>query len=243
MAVQRRNPREFYGTPLPGVDTSTLNGKLVVLEGGDGSGRSSQVAFLRDWLEGSGFPTVEVGLKRSGLVGRALTEVMQGNTLNPTTLFLYYATDFADQLENIIIPALRSDFVVLADRYIYTLIARDTVRGADPDWLRDLYSFALVPDAIYYLTVPPAVRAERSLHKNYSLDYWESGMDIRRDSDMYDGFIWYQTEIEKSFNTMAGQFGMIPVDGDRPERVIFDDLKRWMMPLLFDDVPGETLRG
>lgn len=243
MSVERMKPREFYGTPLPGVDTSTLNGKLVVLEGGDGSGRSTQVSLIRDWLESSGYPTVEVGLKRSGLVGRALTEVMKGNILNPTTLFLYYATDFADQLENVIIPALRSDFVVLADRYIYTLIARDTVRGADPDWLRDLYSFALVPDAIFKLTVPPEVLAERSLHKNYSLDYWESGMDIRRNSDMYDGFIWYQTEVEKVFQAMEAEYGMTPVDGDRPTPIIFNDLKERMLLLLEDDSRKELLIG
>jgi dTMP kinase len=129
-----------------------LEGKLIVVEGADGSGRSTQIARLVDWLETRGHPTVQVGLKRSTLVSSELEKAQHGNILSRTTLSLFYATDFADQLENIILPALKAGFIVLADRYIYTLMARDMVRGMDEKWLKNLYGIALEPDAVFYLS-------------------------------------------------------------------------------------------
>src|SRR5580704_4019606 len=111
--------KRFFGKGLPNVDPALLKGTLIVIEGSDGAGRSTQISYLLNWLERRGFPTVVVGLKRSELVGEALAEAMKGNTLNATTLKLFYATDFADQLERVIIPSLKAGFVVLADRYIY----------------------------------------------------------------------------------------------------------------------------
>jgi dTMP kinase len=183
--------KRFYGKGLPGVDPSNLKGTLIVIEGSDGSGRSTQSSYLMNWLERKGYPTVQVGLKRSELVGEALAEAMRGNTLNAITLNLFYATDFADQLERVIIPALKAGFVVLADRYIYTMMARDIVRGSSMDWLREIYGFALVPDAVFYLNVSPKILAERHFSKSGMLDYWESGMDIQRVGGMYDNFIKY----------------------------------------------------
>ena len=123
-------------------------------------------------------PTVQVGLKRSTLVSEELDQAQNGNILSHTTLSLFYATDFADQLENIILPALKAGFMVLADRYIYTLMARDLVRGMDESWLKNLYGIALVPDAVFYLNVSPEQLVQRNFAKNYALDYWESGMDL-----------------------------------------------------------------
>jgi dTMP kinase len=164
-------PKRFYGQGLPNIDPSLLKGKLIVIEGADGSGRSTQISILRDWLERIGYPTVEIGLKRSMLVGRALEQAKQGNILSPLTFSLFYATDFADQLENIILPALRADFIVLADRYIYTLMARDIVRGVDTAWVKEVYGIALVPDAVFYLQVSPQELAERNFRKSGMLDY------------------------------------------------------------------------
>ncbi len=147
------------------------------VEGADGSGRSTQIAMLVEWLEGSGHATVQVGLKRSTLVSEELEQAQEGNILSRTTLSLFYATDFADQLENIILPALKAGFIVLADRYIYTLMARDMVRGMDEAWLKNLYGLALEPDAVFYLNVPPEELVQRTFAKNAALDYWESGMD------------------------------------------------------------------
>lgn len=136
--------KQFYGTPLPGCDPRQLQGKLIVLEGADGSGRSTQIEMINAWLENLGYATVNVGLKRSTLVAEELDAAQQGNVLGHTTRSLFYATDFADQLENRIIPALRAGFIVVADRYIYTLMARDIVRGADREWVKSLISYGFV---------------------------------------------------------------------------------------------------
>ncbi len=140
-----RTKRSFYGDGIPGADLEKIAGKLIVIEGADGSGRSTQINQLVEWLEGCGHATIQVGLKRSTLVSEELELAQQGNTLSRTTLSLFYATDFADQLENVILPSLRAGMMVLADRYIYTLMARDLVRGMDEEWLKNLYGLALVP--------------------------------------------------------------------------------------------------
>jgi dTMP kinase len=218
-------PKRFYGKGLPHINPELLKGKLIVIEGSDGSGRSTQIALLRDWLERLGHATVDVGLKRSSLVGPELERAKQGNILSPITLSLFYATDFADQLENKIIPALRSGFVVLADRYIYTLMARDIVRGANPAWIREVYSIALVPDAVFYLSVRPRVLAERIFQKNAILDYWESGMDIRRSGDMFECFIAYQRQIQMQFRAMQAVYGFETINGNRSIRAVAQELQ------------------
>src|SRR6266700_8014293 len=124
IVVPRPTDRSFYGHGIPGVDLAQLAGKLIVVEGADGSGRSTQIAKLVEWLEGGGHATVQVGMKRSTLVSEELEQAKQGNILSRTTFSLFYATDFADQLENTIVPALKAGFVVLSDRYIYMLMAR-----------------------------------------------------------------------------------------------------------------------
>lgn len=192
--------KRFFGEGIPGIDPGTLKGKLIVLEGPDGSGRSTQIALLTDWLEDKGYAVEHVGLKRSALIGPELTRAKQGNILSPRTLSLFYATDFADQIENRIIPALRGGFVVLADRYIYTLMARDIVRGAEPEWLHSVYGIALVPDLVMYLRVTPHRLLERYIYRGRQLDYWESGMDLGYSrTSWYDAFIRYQTEVHRVF--------------------------------------------
>jgi dTMP kinase len=225
-------PKQFYGRNLPGIDTATLKGKLIVIEGADGSGRSTQTALLRDWLERSGYPTISVGLKRSLLVGEELERAKQGNTMSPLTHSLFYATDFADQLENRIIPGLRSGFIVLADRYIYTLMARDIIRGANSEWIKEVYSIAIIPDAVFYLSVPPKALAERSLRKNLALDYWESGMDIRRSGDMFACFISYQSQLQKIFRWMQGVYGFQTINGARAVQTIAYELQAKTQNLL-----------
>src|SRR5215470_848157 len=170
IVVPRRTPRRFYGHGIPKVDLERLAGKLIVVEGADGSGRSTQIAKLVQWLEGCGHATVQVGLKRSTLVSEELDQAQEGNILSRTTLGLFYATDFADQLENIILPALKAGFIVLADRYIYTLMARDMARGMDEAWLKNLYGIALEPDAVFYLEVDAEELVQRNLSKNATLD-------------------------------------------------------------------------
>ena len=217
--------KTFYGEGLPGVDPGTLKGKLIVIEGPDGSGRSTQIAVLTNWLEGRGYAVEQVGLRRSTLVGPELARAKEGNVLSPRTLSLFYATDFADQLENRIIPALRAGFIVLADRYIYTLMARDIVRGAEFEWLRSVYSIALVPDIVMYLRVTPQRLLERYIYRGRVLDYWESGMDIGFSRSWYDSFIRYQTEVHRTFAKLQELYGFVTVNGMRTPRAVTRDLQ------------------
>lgn len=210
-----RSKRRFYGQGIPGVDLDKLAGKLIVVEGADGSGRSTQIAKLVEWLEGSGHATVQVGLSRSTLVSEELAQAKNGNILSHTTLSLFYATDFADQLENIILPRLKSGFMVLADRYIYTLMVRDLVRGMDETWLKNLYGMALVPDAVFYLNVSPEELVQRNFSKTHSLDYWESGMDLGLSRDMFDSFLQYQSLVGKQFQRLQSTYGFTIVDAQR----------------------------
>src|SRR6185295_3612795 len=164
--------------------------------------------------------TVQVGLKRSTLVSEELEQAQEGNILSRTTLSLFYATDFADQHENIIIPALKAGFVVLADRYIYTLMARDMVRGMDEAWLKNIYGLALVPDAVFYLHTTPENPVQRTFCKTHALDYWESGMDLGLSRDMFDSFLKYQSLMAAQFERLQAAYGFSIVAGDvSPEEI------------------------
>lgn len=224
--VPQKTPRRFYGHGIPGVDVNKLAGRLIAVEGADGSGRSTQIRLLVEWLESGGHSTVQVGLKRSTLVSEELNKAQQGNILSRTTLSLFYATDFADQLENMILPALRAGQMVLADRYIYTLMARDLVRGMDAEWLKNLYGMALVPDAVFYLNVAPGELVQRTFTKYSSLDYWESGMDLGLARDMFDSFLQYQALMVAQFKRLQRVYGFQIIDGHRSVEAINTELKR-----------------
>lgn len=225
--------RRFYGHGIPGVDLSELSGRLIVVEGADGSGRSTQINNLVEWLEGTGHATVQVGLKRSTLVSEELQSAQEGNVLSRTTLSLFYATDFADQVENVIIPALRAGFIVLADRYIYTLMARDLARGMDMDWLRNLYDIALVPDAVIYLKVSPETLVQRNFAKNPALDYWESGMDLGLSRDMFDSFLKYQSLLIEQFRRLQKVYKFRFVNADKSVLQVQSILRRQFERVLF----------
>lgn len=210
----------FYGHGLPGYEGEELPGKLIVLEGTDGVGRSTQIALLREWLESEGYAVSETGLKRGKLAGKGLKAAMRGHTLGDTTMNLFYVTDFADRLENEIIPALRASFVVLIDRYIFSIIARAQVRGADPAWLRSILGFALVPDAVFYLQADIANLVPRVLNVR-GFDYWESGMDILAGRDYYDSYVEYQTGLLAQFDAIADEFDMLRVDANRGVHEVF----------------------
>jgi dTMP kinase len=235
IVVPGKRQRRFYGHGIPKVESERLAGRLIVVEGADGSGRSTQIARLVEWLEGSGHATVQVGLKRSTLVSEELEQAQEGNILSRTTLSLFYATDFADQLENIILPALKAGFIVLADRYIYTLMARDMVRGMDEGWLKNLYGIALEPDAVFYLNVPPEELVQRSFAKNTALDYWESGMDLGLSRDMFDSFMKYQTAMQKTFRYFQATYGFSIVDGRRSVDAINAELRKKISVVLMGE--------
>jgi dTMP kinase len=227
---------KFYGTAIPGLDIEPYSGKLIVIEGTDGVGRSTHVALLRTWLESSGQAVLDTGMTRSVLAGRGIKNARAGHTLGRLTMQLYYATDFADRLENQMLPALRAGFVVLTDRYIYSAIARAVVRGADPEWVRRIYGMALVPDAVFYLRVRSTEElAGRVLASGRGFDYWESGMDLGLGDDYYDSFIAYQKLLLREFDRMKGEYGFHEIDASRTVRRVAADLRRSVARAIDDE--------
>lgn len=217
----------YYGTKLPGVEAETYSGKLIVIEGTDGVGRSTHIELLRAWLEASGHAVIDTGMTRSILAGKGIKFAKTGTTLGRLTMQLFYATDFADRLQNQMLPALRAGFVVLTDRYIYSAIARAVVRGADPQWMRAIYGIAVVPDAIFYLRVNSAEElSQRVLNSGRGFDYWESGMDMHFGDDLYDSFIAYQTALLREFDRMSGEYDFRVVNASRPVNRVAGDLRR-----------------
>lgn len=227
----KREPLQFYSSPLAGVDASQLQGKLIVIEGPDAVGRSTQVARLRQWLEEEGHAVLDTGMARSALAGKGIQEAKQGNTLGPVTMTLFYATDFADRLENEIIPALRAGFVVLLDRYIFSMMARAIARGEDRRWIEQVSGFALVPHAVYYLRAQVKDLVSRVVVGRGAFDYWESGMDLRFGSDKYESFVRYQTKVIQALDRMAKRYDFIPIDAQQPADDIFRELQQHISSL------------
>jgi dTMP kinase len=226
--------RATYGKPLPGMRLDDLGGKLVVIEGTDGAGRSTQINLLKPWLEELGHAVVDTGMTRSPLAGEGIRRAKEGNNLGRVTQSLFYATDFVDRLENEIVPALRAGFIVLTDRYIYSLMARAIVRGMNPQWIRSIYSVALKPDAIFYLRVGidqllPRVVLTRGF------DYWESGMDLYPGHDMYDSFCSYQAALLTEFDRMSSEFNFEMVDASPDAQTVCEHLKKNILHLLGRD--------
>jgi dTMP kinase len=204
----------FFGEPLVGFDPSEITGNLIVIEGMDGSGRSTQIALLQEWLESEGFAVQTSGLRRSNLVGRDIDQLLAKNAVTRLTLALMYATDFFDQIEHRILPALRAGTVVLADRFIFTLIARGVVRGINRDYLSGLYAMALRPHLTFWLNVRPETAFGREFKKAQAISYWEAGRDMSLSHDLYWSFIRYQTMIKREFEVMAKRHAFIELDGE-----------------------------
>lgn len=219
---------KFTSHPLPEVIEldQELTGKLFVIEGSDGSGRSTQIRLLSRWLEAKGQSVKHMGIRRSNLAGEQLTLATQGNVLTNTTMALFYATDLFDQLVTEIIPALAAGSIVLADRYIYTLMARARVRGANDEWLRNIYGTAVIPDAVFYFELEGEELFERYLTKSRSLDYWESGLDLNLADDMFESFNLYQSLMHNEFQKMIGEYGFDRIDANRQVFAIQKTLRK-----------------
>jgi dTMP kinase len=222
---------EFYGAGFPYNPVKELPGKLIVLEGTDGVGRSTQIQLLRRWLEDEGFAVSDTGLRRSPMTQPGLDAAKLGHTLSRLTMTLFYATDFADRLENQIIPALKAGFYVLSDRYLFSIIARDIVRGANYDWARKVYGFALKPDIILYLKTDVQHLVSRMVYGR-GFDYWESGMDFHFADDLYTSFCKYQGLMIEQYDRMADEFGFTSIDANRSIQEVNEDLKKSIRPLM-----------
>jgi dTMP kinase len=225
------NEKRYIGRGLPYTDLEDLNGHLIVIEGSDGVGRTTQISLLRDWLQVQGFGVVETGWRRSRLVGQTIDLAKEGHAMNLLTHNLLYATDFADRLEHDIIPALRAGFVVLSDRYIFTAFARAAARRADTEWVRSLYGFAIEPDLVVYLKVDVKTLFDRVIRSS-GLDYWEAGMDQNPGSDPYESFRLYQSRLLGEFDTLSKEFGFREVDARRPVKNVQRDLRTHIAELL-----------
>ncbi|HKT10288.1 MAG TPA: dTMP kinase [Terriglobia bacterium] len=225
--------RSTYGVVLPEMKLENLPGRLIVIEGTDGVGRSTQIQLLKPWLEQQGRAVVDTGMTRSKLAGKGIKQAKQGHTLGRVTLNLFYATDFADRLENEIVPALRAGFVVLTDRYIYSLIARAVIRGIDPAWVRNLYRFALIPDAVFYLRIGVDDLIPRVVFST-GFDYWESGMDLNPSEDMYESFRKYQTALLAEFENLVEEYQFKVIDATQDIPLVFEDLREGISDVLAD---------
>jgi dTMP kinase len=221
----------FFGDGLKYLDPSELKGKLIAIEGTDGVGRSTHIEMLQEWLEVQGYGVMTTGWTRSNLMSKTIEMAKAGNIVDRWSLSLLYATDFADRLEHQIIPALRSGFVVLTDRYIYTAFARDFVRSADRQWIRDVFGFALIPDLVCYLRIDVETLALRVIETT-GMNYWESGMDLRLGGDLYDSFKKYQSLLIEEFDKMAIEFRFNVVDARKSPEEIQDELRGHILPVL-----------
>ena len=228
-----------FGQGIPGLVPGELPGWLIAIEGPDGVGRTTHVNRLRAHLEQLGYAVAETGFTRSDLASRGLRRAKLGNTLGTNAFNLFYATDFADRLEQQIVPALRAGFVMITDRYIYSLIARAIVRGADPDWIKQVYSFAPIPDAVYYLRIEAQQLVPRVLAEG-PFDYWESGMDVPMGEDLYDSFVNYQGRIIRELDGLARDYGFHTLDAARDEDDIADELCASVTRVLMKRPSGAT---
>ena len=189
-------------------------GLLIVIEGTDGSGKSTQLELLKKSLQDQSYGVMVSEWKTSRLIADVIDDAKDRNLLNATTYSLLYAADFADRLENQIIPALKSGFIVLLDRYYYTALARDVVRGQNIDWVKNLYDYAPEPDLVFYLDMPVDVLLKRIIGTT-GLDFYESGRDVGFSTDFYKSFEIYQNKCLEQYEKMKQEYGFISIDGTK----------------------------
>lgn len=223
--------QKYFGESLPYLDPFAVKGKLITIESTDGAGRSTQVALLKNWLEVQGYAVVETGWAHSNLMKRSIEMAKSGNMMDRMTFTLLYATDFADRFENQIIPALKSGHVVLADRYIFTAIARDVVREPDTRWIRNLFSFALVPDLVLYLRMDIETLIPRVIESG-GMNYWEAGMDLHMGQDLFDSFVNYQSRLIEEYDKLAKEFDFEVIDARKDVEGIQEKIRESVKAIL-----------
>jgi len=191
-------------------------GRLIAVEGLDGSGKSTQIYLLKRWLELQGLKVFFSEWNSSDIVKSATSKGKKRELLTPTTFSLIHATDFADRYERQLVPLLRAGYLVLCDRYIFTAFARDTVRGCPPEWVRGLYSFAAHPDVTLFFKTHLEVSLQRILEGRPSLKYFEAGMDMRLSTDPYESFRIFQGRILEQYLGMSTEYDFSVINADQP---------------------------
>lgn len=193
----------------------SIGGKLIIVEGIDGSGKSTQIRLLEKWLRYIGIPVFFTEWNSSEQIKEIISIGKKKNLLTPTTFSLLHATDFAARYERNIFPLLRAGYVVLADRYIYTAFARDVVRGCSPEWVRNVYSLAVKPDIAFYFKVPVEVSFDRIVKNRPKLKYYEAGMDLNLSNDPYESYRIFQGRIIDEYESMVEPEGLTVIDGTK----------------------------
>jgi dTMP kinase len=237
---KRRRPRRGASviartgssSSLFGVRVSDYPGRLFIVEGVDGSGKSTQLTLLAQWLRGQGYPVVFSEWNSSPIVKSTTSRGKKRRLLTPLTFSLIHATDFSDRIERDIVPALKAGAIVLADRYVYTAFARDVTRGVPSRWVRSLYRFAVVPTVAFYFRVPLEVSLKRILSGRPKLKWYEAGMDLGLDSDIEESYRRFQGRILEEYERIVPEYGIHVIDAAQPVEVQQRLLRRAITPHL-----------
>ena len=195
------------------TEKHNYDGTLVCVEGIDGSGKSTQLSLLRDWLKASGKDVIYTEWNSSPLISQTTKLAKKKNMLSPRTFSLLHAVDFADRLKQVIAPALKAGFIVLADRYAFTAFARDVARGVDPKWVRQVYDFAIRPDLTIYFDIDPKTSMERICF-NRTPKFYEAGMDLKLSNDPFESYLIFQTRVINEYKKMLKEFDIVKLDAN-----------------------------
>ena len=195
------------------TEKHNYEGTLVCVEGIDGSGKSTQLTLLRDWLKSNGKDVIFTEWNSSPLISQTTKLAKKKNMLSPRTFSLLHAVDFADRLKQVIAPALKAGFIVLADRYAYTAFARDVARGVDPQWVREVYNFAIKPDLTVYFDIDPKTSMERICF-NRTPKFYEAGMDLKLSNDPFESYLLFQSKVIKEYKKMLKEFDIVKLDAN-----------------------------
>lgn len=219
----------------PGLDQPHgYRGRLIVVEGIDGSGKSTQAALLHKWLSNLGVPVFFTEWNSSPLVRRATRQGKKKNRLTPTTFSLLHATDFADRLTYQIIPSLKAGMMVIADRYAFTAFARDVARGVDPQWVREMYSIAIRPDVAFYFRVSVDCSLSRLQSARAKIKFYEAGMDLDLSPDLAESFRIFQGRVLDEYDAMTQEYGLEVLDAELPIDVQQQQVRRIVQEQLAD---------
>jgi dTMP kinase len=226
-----------------GENTPTWPGRLFIVEGIDGSGKSTQLTLLSQWLRAEGYQVVFSEWNSSPIVRETTKRGKKKKLLTPLSFSLIHATDFYDRIEREIVPFLKAGAVVLADRYVYTAFARDVARGVSPRWVRSLYRFAVVPSLAIYFRTPLEVALKRILSGRPKLKHYEAGMDLELHADAAQSYRLFQARILEQYERIVTEYDLTVMDATRPIETQQRALRKAIRPLLEGTRRGEATYG